>query len=80
MENGFAYESDGYVVFDWSNYVDKSKSIYPSPSPVQYFILSRRMKSSLDFPLWAPCVDGKSSPWGSGYLTANVGYIKSLMK
>jgi cysteinyl-tRNA synthetase len=79
IERGCAYELDGYVVCDSSNWVAFSTvNAYPIPAPIQYPILRGNMQSPLDFPLWAPYVDGHPSPWGKGNATVNVAYIRSL--
>jgi cysteinyl-tRNA synthetase len=71
IENGFAYERDGYVFFDTS----KQNSFgYLSHLPMEEIILrpvelNEKKRNMLDFSLWRPIkVTSKDieSPWGAG--------------
>lgn len=74
----FAYEINGYILFDWTNGSCLFKK-YPDPQPVQYSILNDYKRNLLDFPLFAPYINGSASPWGYGNMTANIEYIKNII-
>ena len=87
IERGCAYELDGYVMYDSSNWMDPSPLLMPMPMSmsmsIQYPILSGNMQSPLDFPLWAPYMDmdiapGHPSPWGKGNATVDVATLREL--
>lgn len=71
IENGFAYESDGYVFFDTSK---QNNFGYLSHLPMQEILLrpvelNEKKRNMLDFSLWRPSkVTFKNieSPWGAG--------------
>ena len=80
IDSSYAYKCNNYIVFDWTTGSTILNSVYPNPPPIQYPILYGQMRSTLDFPLWAPYMNGRTSSWGNGNLTANVEYIRSLIK
>ena len=63
IQKGFAYELDGYIVFDWTTFASASASAskYPAPAPVQYPVLRGRMRSPLDFIPAVGAVHGRMS-------------------
>ena len=73
IASGQVYEVEGYVVFD-----SISLNIKPFPPPIQYGILLEHVRLPTDYPLWAPYVDGKPSPWGNGNVTVNLHYLAKL--
>ena len=73
VECGKAYIVDGYVILDSRSVVGE----WPTPRPIQYPILLCMVKSDTDYPLWSPCKDGIASPFGNGYFTVNMAYLKA---
>lgn len=79
VNKGYAYESQGYILYDWI-YGSCLLEKYPNPPPIQYPILEEYKRSQLDFPLFAPYSDGVTTPWGNGNMTVNVVYIRDLLE
>lgn len=74
IENGKAY----VVPTEMGHFVcvERAKVSMTTP-PVQYAILQKNRYKEEDFPVWAPYVDGKPSPWGNGQATVNLQLISS---
>lgn len=77
IQNGKAYEVDGYVVLD-----SAKVNIICEPKPVQYPILLKLVRNETDYPLWAPNNTEFShiSPWGNGLVTVNLHYIREYLR
>jgi hypothetical protein len=72
VRNGIAYQVDTEI---GAFVCVEARKVFLEITPVQYPILDAYKTHQLDFPIWAPYVDGVSSPFGKGLATANLALL-----
>ena len=69
MSRGMVYEVSTEV---GSFIIAEADKVQTITNPVQYAILKDSKLKPDDFPIWAPYVDGRLSPYGKGLPTVNL--------